>query len=260
VYLKIDTGYGRSGIRHDDAAAIDALLREIDNSPRLRFEGILTHGGDSYEASDADDIVRRFARSRDRLAACAARIRETHTNITVSVGDTPGCSLAEDFDGIDEIRPGNFVFYDAMQLRLGSCAAADIAVALACPVTSLHPDRCEAVVYGGSVHLSKEAMRDENGEVSYGKVVILTDDGWSPPLPDTRVRGLSQEHGIIRTTPEILALLHEGALIAVLPVHSCLTASCMRGYLMLDGENADHLAGIPYSAMPPQQENHDRIR
>ncbi len=245
VFLKIDAGYGRTGLAHDDSAGIRSVLEEIDHTPQLTLRGILAHGGDSYHAASAEDIRRGFARTRDRLAACAAPIRQTHPGIIISVGDTPGCTLAGDFTDIDEIRPGNFVFHDIMQLQLGVCETRDIAAALAVPVVALHPERNEIVVYGGGVHLSKESCTDDAGAAHFGLVVLLTRDGWSPPLPDTRVHRLSQEHGIIRSTPEILALLHEGALIGILPVHSCLTAECMRGYLLLDGSRADHLAAQP---------------
>lgn len=91
----------------------------------------------------------------------------------ISVGDTPGCSLVDDLSGVDEIRPGNFVFYDAMQWRLGSCAEEDIAVAVACPVVSRHPDRNELVVYGGAVHLSLSHLQDGHGAPVYGFLVSV---------------------------------------------------------------------------------------
>ncbi len=79
-------------------------------------------------------------------------------HLKLSVGDTPGCSLLPDFPGVDEIRPGNFVFYDAEQLEIGSCASNQIAVALACPIVARHPERNEVVLYGGAIHLSKESF------------------------------------------------------------------------------------------------------
>ena len=246
VLIKIDAGYGRTGIAYDDDEAVDAMLDAIDQAPLLTLRGILTHGGDSYQALSPEEIVRSFARTRDRMLHCATRVRERFPAAIISVGDTPGCSLAVDFSGIDEIRPGNFVYYDVMQARLGACATGDIAVALAAPVVSLHEQRREAVVYAGAVQLSKEVLTGGDGRQSYGDVVLLTDDGWSPPLPDTRVARVSQEHGIIETTSEIIELLREGALIAILPVHSCLTAECMRGYTLLDGSTADHLAGMAH--------------
>ena len=39
-----------------------------------------------------------------------------------SVGSTPTASVVERFAGCDEVRPGNYVFYDAFQATIGSCA------------------------------------------------------------------------------------------------------------------------------------------
>ena len=106
--------------------------------------------------------------------------------------------MAADFKGIDEIRPGNFVFYDLMQWQIGACELADIAVALACPVVALHPERGQIVVHGGAVHLSKEALVEGDGEVSFGRVVLLNEAGWRPLGEGAKVVSLSQEHGIIQ--------------------------------------------------------------
>jgi D-serine deaminase-like pyridoxal phosphate-dependent protein len=247
TFIKIDTGYGRTGISYVNKDAIRHIIAEIESSRHLEFRGLLTHGGDTYHAANQEDIRRRFDISRKRLVDAALPFRADHPNMVVSAGDTPGCSLSTDFTGLDEIRPGNFVFYDAMQLQLGSCAAEEIGVAVACPIVALHPERNEAVLFGGGVHLSRESVSTPDGASHYGLAALLTEDGWSEPLPETRVHALSQEHGILRTTAEILSLLREGMLIAVLPVHSCLTAESMRGYLSLDGSPIDHMAGISYS-------------
>lgn len=65
-------------------------------------------------------------------------------DLLFSIGDTPSCSIAEAFPPpIDEIRPGNFIFYDLFQVSLGACRDEDIAAAVACPVISKHPERQE---------------------------------------------------------------------------------------------------------------------
>ena len=46
-----------------------------------------------------------------------------YPDIIISVGDTPGISAAKNLEGIDEVRPGNYVFYDVMQARMGNCKA-----------------------------------------------------------------------------------------------------------------------------------------
>ncbi|MDT8323283.1 MAG: alanine racemase, partial [Bacteroidota bacterium] len=175
VFMKIDAGYGRAGIAHDDIRAVESVRDEIDRCSRLQLRGLLAHAGDSYHAEDAAAVRHVFSRTRDRLSPIAARLRRRQPDLIVSVGDTPGCVLAEDFADIEEIRPGNFVFFDVMQMELGVCAAGDIAVALATPVVAVHPARGEFVVYGGGVHLSKERSSQSDGSAHYGLVVLLTD-------------------------------------------------------------------------------------
>ena len=86
----------------------------------------------------------------------------------ISIGDTPSCSIAGSFAGADEIRPGNFVFYDLTMSGLGACRDEEIAVAVACPVTAKYKSLNQVVIYGGAVHLSKEFMVDERGRGIYG--------------------------------------------------------------------------------------------
>jgi len=148
-------------------------------------------------------------------------------------------SLTDNFAGIDEIRPGNFVFYDLMQQAIGVCQYKDIAVALACPVIAVHPDRLEVVIYGGAIHLSKDYIKDENGKQVFGKIVWLTEDGWSEPVAETFVKSLSQEHGIIKTSKNNFEEFQPGKFIGILPVHSCLTTNLTASLLTTDGERIE---------------------
>jgi D-serine deaminase-like pyridoxal phosphate-dependent protein len=242
AWIKVDAGHGRTGIRFDDTETLLATARTVTSSVRLRLAGILTHGGDTYQSTGPMDVRRRFSATRTRMLAAAELLRRENDGLCISVGDTPGCALSEDFGGMDEMRPGNFVFYDVMQLRLGVCRAGDIAVALVCPVVAIHRNRGEVVLYGGAVHLSREHIVDTDGTQIHGLVAPLRDDGWDPPLDGAAVIRLSQEHGIVRLPETQLQRIEEGDLLAVLPVHSCLTAECMRHYRCLDGTTADHLA------------------
>jgi D-serine deaminase-like pyridoxal phosphate-dependent protein len=156
--------------------------------------------------------------------------------IIISVGDTPSCSQLPIAKGTDEIRPGNFVFYDVMQFALGSCSLNAIAVALVCPVVSLHYDRKQAVIYGGAVHLSKEqTLFPPSHEPIFGLAVAWNGKKWDTGTLLGKVSSLSQEHGIISLTQQGYNL-KPGDLVAILPVHSCLTANLMRDYINLDGD------------------------
>ncbi len=79
----------------------------------------------------------------------------------VLYGDTPTCSTRDDFTGIDEITPGNFIFYDLTQVMLGSCSLEDVAVAMRCPVSGKYPDRKQLLIHGGGIHFSKESLQVE---------------------------------------------------------------------------------------------------
>ena len=160
------------------------------------------------------------------------------SDLQISVGDTPGCSLLPAFHDVDEIRPGNFVFYDAEQLEIGSCSQGQISVALACPIVAVHPDRDEVVLYGGAIHLSKEAFLHE-GKPSYGLAALPSDTGWGELLPGCSISRVSQEHGILSVPHSMLTSFKPGDLVMVIPTHSCLTAHLMRRYLTLDGHTIE---------------------
>lgn len=237
VWIKIDSGNGRTGLAWSQPPAILALAQSIQQNKNTRLRGLLTHAGHTYTSSSREEIVERYQSSVNRMSTLQTDLWASGLGLLeVSVGDTPGCTVSSSFGKVDEIRPGNFVFYDSQMLRLGVCTPQQIAVALACPVVARHPERGELVVYGGAVHLSKDTVVDQ-GMPHYGYVVQFNRDvSWSAPLPDARVARLSQEHGVIALPPAQMDLFEIGSLIGVLPAHSCLTVAAMRSYRTLDGE------------------------
>lgn len=236
VFIEIDCGYHRTGVDPADTEALNAILSVIESSPLLSFSGILTHAGHSYACRSGIEILSVHQQSTLVMKKVAARLRQRFPDLVVSVGDTPTCSAANDFSGIQEIRPGNFVFYDIMQRGIGSCTDEHIAIALACPVVAVYPSRNEIVVHGGGVHLSKDFLKQEDGSQQFGKVVRLTENGWSLPPTGMNVKSLSQEHGVIRASAEDCSSIKPGDLLGILPVHSCMTADAMTEFYTLSGK------------------------
>ncbi|MCB0644097.1 MAG: alanine racemase, partial [Phaeodactylibacter sp.] len=230
VFVKIDTGYGRTGVPAEDTDLIDRLLEGLRASPQLRFKGFLSHYGHSYACRQIEDIQTLYAQNTPKLIDLKARYQSTFPDLMLSIGDTPSCSRVEDFGGVDEIRPGNFVFYDYTQYLIGAADIGDIAVAMSCPIVALHPERGEVVVHGGSVHFSTDRIEDAQGRTLYGWVVENTGTGWGAALEDTYVKKLSQEHGIIHGPKEWVEQLQIGDCLKILPIHSCLTADSMGAY------------------------------
>jgi D-serine deaminase-like pyridoxal phosphate-dependent protein len=235
IFVKIDVGTQRTGISPGNKPEIEACLRMIEINPLLSFKGFLCHAGHSYRARSKAEILNVHEETLGILAEVRKAYIGLFPNMIISTGDTPTCSVAESWPDIQELRPGNFVFYDIMQVQIGSCTLEDIAVALACPVVARHPDRMEIIVYGGGVHLSKERLIWEGKEI-YGLPVLFHEKGWSVPSGNSFVKSLSQEHGIIRCELELFEKAVIGSLIGILPVHSCMMVDIADHYLTSEGE------------------------
>jgi D-serine deaminase-like pyridoxal phosphate-dependent protein len=241
VWIKIDTDYHRTGIHWDNETVLSKLLRNIREIEKLQFVGLLTHSGHSYYKKDKCEIEEVYADTVIKLKNIQERLfLQGFPSVKLSIGDTPTCSVITDFSEVDEIRPGNFVFYDVLQLELGVCEEKDIAVALACPVVAKHEERNEIVLYGGAIHLSKDVIYREDETHSYGLVALPEGKGWGKSLKDTFVKSISQEHGIIKTTPDIIKKVNIGDILYILPIHSCLTADAMKKYFTLDGKELNY--------------------
>lgn len=163
----------------------------------------------------------------------------------LSMGDTPSASLAEDFTGIDEMRPGNFMFYDVAQGLVGSCSADDIAIAIACPVIGKYARDSKLLVYGGSVHLSKDAVSID-GQRSFGQLALPRPGGWQPvPLDDAQVFGCCQEVSQIRVPRAVFEQAELGQPVYILPAHACLAAEVYPRYLATDGRSLERFRLYP---------------
>ena len=150
---------------------------------------------------------------------------------------------------MDEIRPGNFVFYDVMQANIGANRLSDVAVVVACPVVAKHPHLQQIVVYGGAVHLSKDRIIDSKGRTCFGLLAKATETGWDVMDDTCYVKGLSQEHGLIHADKNLLESVNVGDIMLILPIHSCLAANLLKQYQMIDGGTIT-MAPIPNTQNP----------
>ncbi len=227
LFIKIDTGYHRTGIHFSSTDRIDAILAVINATQKLTFDGFLCHPGHSYAAKSTAELSSIHADTVSKLQLLKSR----YPNAMLSIGDTPTCSIVEDFSGVDEIRPGNFVFYDLVMQHLGVCHYDDIAVALACPIVALHPDRNEVIIYGGGVHFSKDRILDDKLGIYYGQIVQQLDQGWGNPIEEVYLKKISQEHGTVKCSENFIKQCTLGSLLYVLPIHSCMSANLTKSYL-----------------------------
>jgi D-serine deaminase-like pyridoxal phosphate-dependent protein len=236
VWIKVDVGYGRVGIQWSKEQELLDLVRLIGESDRLEFGGLLTHSGHTYDCRGREEVIALFEEVRARMLGLQRMLGDNGITAPISMGDTPSASLAENFDGVDEMRPGNFVFYDLVQSQVGSCRTDDIAVATACPVIGKYKDDLKVVVYGGAVHLSKDSIMID-GERIFGQLALPAENGWEVvPLSEGKMVSCCQEVSKLKVSPKVFERIELGKTVYILPAHSCLAAEMHPRYLTTNGK------------------------
>jgi D-serine deaminase-like pyridoxal phosphate-dependent protein len=231
LFLKVDCGYHRCGIEPDRPEALE-IPRRIDGARNLRFAGILTHAGHSYHARSDEELLRLARHERDLMTEFAARLRSEGLEVAcVSVGSTPTATHVDHLEGVDEARPGNYIFFDAFQATLGSCSFADCALTVLSAVVHRDRARRKVVLDAGAIALSKDRGPVElDPACGFGHVLDL--EGSDTGL---RVESVSQEHGAVAVEDErLLDSLRVGARVRVLANHSCLAAAQHSHYHVLE--------------------------
>ncbi len=234
VVIEVDTGSDRSGVPFNAPGLAGQMAKQLQDADGLNLAGFYSHAGHTYRSRSEEEIKRVGDMALDRLLSVRDSVSQ---DIPVFFGDTPYASCGERLQEVSVMTPGNFVFYDVMQMETGSCTWNDVAICLACPVVSVHPERNELVIHGGAVHLGKDTLDDG----SFGRPVHIGDNGWSAPMAGARVRTISQEHGVIALPEGEVERWKPGDVLGVLPVHSCMTADAMGVYDTFDGRILSHL-------------------
>jgi len=241
ILLKVHCGYHRTGVNPRDPAAIK-LATKISRSKNLVFKGILTHAGHSYDATSIDQIKKIAKQEQSEMIKFSETLASQDPNLkpeVISIGSTPTIALADDImEGITEVRPGNYVFYDYYQIALGSCQKSDCALTVIAKVISKSDDYF--VIDAGATALSKDLGPTHiDKETGYGKIYADYDNHEFDN--NLHFYSLSQEHGKVKfqdiSKGEKVQIDDE---IRILPNHSCLTANlhdCY--YIMKKGQVID---------------------
>lgn len=227
VMLKVDVGYGRVGVLPKDAVE---LARRIADLPGLRLRGVFTHAGHAYLATSKAQVSRIAAQEGARLVKTVADLRGAGLSIEeVSVGSTPTAARAMQVAGVTECRPGNYVFHDASQVSLGTCALEDCALSILATVVSVPaPDR--AVVDAGSKTLSSDPLRPRPG--GYGHILGH----------DSRIEKLSEEHGVVAVTAG--DRFRVGERVRILPNHACVVVNLHDHLVGTSGDQVEAVLSV----------------
>ncbi|MHC4943034.1 MAG: alanine racemase [Planctomycetota bacterium] len=229
VFLKVDPGYHRAGVDPvgDESIHIADLLH---TSQAVDFSGILTHGGHSYHCRNPGEVGIAAREERSALTGLAQRLaKEGIPCPVVSAGSTPTAVHGDNWEGVTELRPGNYVFFDKFQADIGTCTMDDCAASVLATVAGHYPQRNQLLIDAGSLALSKDpGAAHMHAETVFGAI---------PDHPDLEVQSLSQEHGLIGSGAQIpFEDFPLGCRVRIIPNHSCLTAALFPRYHVVRGE------------------------
>ena len=236
ILIEVDAGYGRSGIPEKNTGRIQSVIDEIRKSDHVTFHGFYVHDGDTYNVQGKDNVAGVIHRNLQALK----RLKSMYPKASICLGDTPSCSLLTDFSGVDELSPGNLIFYDLMQITIGSCDYSDIGLLIQAPVAQQKPGADQCIIHGGAVHFSKDRLSID-GNVTYGQPVTVSKKGSIQKIEGTSLVALSQEHGTISGLSALQKASDSETLqsVWICPVHSCLTANLFSEYQCFSGNKIE---------------------
>lgn len=232
VMIEVDVDGHRAGLKPDDGA-LGLLAQFLQRAECLEFAGLMTHAGGSYDCRDSEAVKVHAVQEKEGILFAANRCREAGVEVpVVSVGSTPTVVAASDLNGLDEIRPGVFVFFDLFQLQLGMCSFSDIALSVLCSVVTHKQGENSLIVDAGGLALSKDRST-QGTRHDYGYGLVADIDG-HPLSPEVSITAVNQEHGIIQLPNELsVAQFPPGSRLRIYPNHACMTAAAYDGYVVL---------------------------
>ncbi|MCL6738034.1 alanine racemase [Streptomyces neyagawaensis] len=199
VVIEVDCGARRSGAPPEAAGDLALAARKRGLVP----VGVFTYPGHGCTGPDA----RRRA-ARDQEAALTAAVRSLEgvgvTAEVVSAGSTPTLEFSTS-SVITEIRPGEYVFGDLNNARLGACTEDQIALFVAGTVVSDWVPG-QVILDVGNKALSKEG----SPEIGYGGIAGTT----------AVLSKVNEYHGFL-PLPDGEFRPSVGSVVPVVPNHVC---------------------------------------
>jgi D-serine deaminase-like pyridoxal phosphate-dependent protein len=212
VHVDIDSGLHRGGILSDDQVSIARLTAKINSLPGLHFAGLTTYRSGSFPGApnpkDAGHAEGQL------LVDVANQLRAGGIEVgEVTAGSTPTGKWVAEVPGVTEVRAGNYVFNDLMQLDNGIASEDQLALSVLCTVASTNGSG-RITIDGGT-----KTFSGDTGGVGTGRAVPAA----IARAVDRRifVERLNEEHGMARTDEDVKL----GEKIRFYPYHACTCAN-----------------------------------
>jgi len=206
--IEINSGLNRCGVSPGRETV--ELAKAAAPLPGIEFKGVFTHAGQVYGKASLEEVKSVSQFESRTMGEISEDLKDSGIRAqTISVGSTPTMKVWEGWPGVNEIRPGNYIFNDAIQIALQVAQPEDCALTvLATVVSRPAPDR--AVIDAGA----KVLALDKGGhgvETAKGHGLVLG--------RNVVIERLSEEHGILAVDPA--DPLKVGDFIRIIPNHAC---------------------------------------
>lgn len=224
VMIEIDSGHHRCGI--EPGPSLTDLVQYLVTKKNLRLNGVFTHAGHAYAAENMESLE-RIAVSESQSVMKAVTILELGGIACPvrSVGSTPTFPWIGQVKGITEVRPGNYVFFDRMQVALGVCKPEQCALSVLATVIASYDDRFVIDAGSKTVGLDKGAHGLDK----------IKGYGYFHDHPEWLLERLSEEHGIV-SVPYNSQRPKIGEKVRFIPNHACAAVNLHSKYHVFDGE------------------------
>lgn len=209
VLAEVDIGFGRVGVAPGDE--LIHLVKEIGRLPRLTLDGIAFYPGHIKRLDE--EGMRAVEEMGARLQSILEDMRWAGFEPRiVSGGSTPTLFHSHRVAGLNEIRPGTYIFNDKNTVACGACSLEDCAASiLATVVSTARPG--QIIIDGGSKTFSSDRLA--TGEDGFGYVV---------EAPASSFHKMNEEHGYvdIRNAGRKFSLEER---IRIIPNHICVAVN-----------------------------------
>ena len=207
--IKIDSGLHRFGVAPQKATALANSVGKLKN---VNLIGIGSHTGSVYTAGSPEEVRTKSLEALECLHIAYDDLKKNGREIEmVTMGSTPSLPYDLEDDLITAVHPGNYVYYDAMQVAFGSTTQENCALSVLITVTSKHAERGTAAINAGSKILSRDIGGHGTEAVKgYGMV---------KGHPKAVITSISEEVGLMDIHEE--SGIEIGSKIFVIPNHAC---------------------------------------
>jgi D-serine deaminase-like pyridoxal phosphate-dependent protein len=202
ILVEIDVGLGRVGVTPAEALQLGQAIQKIDG---VRFRGLTFYPGHIKHEDPAAIAALSQLISKTVAEFRAAGIEPE----IVSGGSTPALFHSHEVEGLNEIRPGTYVYNDLNTIESGACKLEDCAATVLVTVVSL-PRPGAMIVDGGSKTFSSDRLTGSSA-VTFGRVV---ED------PKCVFHKMNEEHGFIDIS-RADRKFHLGEKLRIIPNHVC---------------------------------------